>query len=121
MPRRKGSSRTRRANARRTTSQEGWGSAVALFGERPPRPEPQSMTEVRVEFHERLDELEQLAMLTADLAAAHSMICTTAAVTSGPMPSPGRRVILCLAIDYSLFNSCARLRAASRSNRSGKA
>src|SRR5688572_1213492 len=29
---------------------------------------------------------------------AHSMICTTAAVTSGPMPSPGSRVILCLAM-----------------------
>jgi phosphate transport system protein len=28
------------------------------------------MTEVRVEFHERLDELEQQALLTADLAAA---------------------------------------------------
>src|SRR5215211_5584987 len=28
----------------------------------------------------------------------HSMICTTAAVTSGPIPSPGSRVILCLAM-----------------------
>ena len=33
---------------------------------------------------------------------AHSMICTTAAVTSGPMPSPGRRVILCFAMNSPL-------------------
>src|SRR5258708_932310 len=37
----------------------------------------------------------------------HSMIDTTEAVTSGPMPSPGRRVILCLAIGIHPFNAGA--------------
>src|ERR1041384_6650514 len=40
---------------------------------------------------------------------AHSMIDTTAAVTSGPMPSPGRRVILCLAMEHP-FRPLPRLR-----------
>src|ERR1051325_3865539 len=39
---------------------------------------------------------------------AHSMMETTAAVTSGPMPSPGRSVILCLAIAVNPFQSLAR-------------
>src|ERR1041384_8029481 len=38
---------------------------------------------------------------------AHSMIETTAAVTSGPMPSPGRGGVLCLAIRTS-FQLLAR-------------
>src|SRR5258708_11158050 len=37
----------------------------------------------------------------------HSMIDTTEAVTSGPMPSPGSRVILCLAIGIHPFNAGA--------------
>src|SRR5207244_4595565 len=41
---------------------------------------------------------------------AHSMIETTAAVTSGPMPSPGRSVILCWAIGGGSFQPLARLR-----------
>src|SRR6266540_1122504 len=41
---------------------------------------------------------------------AHSMIETTAAVTSGPMPSPGRSVILCWAIGRGSFQPLARLR-----------
>src|SRR5258706_675135 len=40
---------------------------------------------------------------------AHSMIETTEAVTSGPIPSPGRRVILCLAMGGHPFNAGARL------------
>src|SRR5947208_1917958 len=41
---------------------------------------------------------------------AHSMIETTAAVTSGPMPSPGRSVILCWAIGGGSFQPLARVR-----------
>src|SRR6266571_4984776 len=41
---------------------------------------------------------------------AHSMIATTAAVTSGPMPSPGRSVILCWAIGRGSFQPLARVR-----------
>src|SRR5882724_8477425 len=40
---------------------------------------------------------------------AHSMIETTEAVTSGPIPSPGRRVILCLAMSEHPFHTCTRL------------
>src|SRR6185436_21055126 len=40
---------------------------------------------------------------------AHSMIDTTAAVTSGPMPSPGSSVILCLAMLVNPFRSPPRL------------
>src|SRR5437763_7878330 len=40
---------------------------------------------------------------------AHSMIATTDAVTSGPMPSPGSSVILCWAIDRGSFQPLARL------------
>src|SRR5437868_9361069 len=40
---------------------------------------------------------------------AHSMIETTDAVTSGPIPSPGRSVILCWAIGGSSFQTLARV------------
>src|ERR1051326_1456487 len=39
---------------------------------------------------------------------AHSMIETTEAVTSGPIPSPGRRVILCCAMLNNPFRPFAR-------------
>src|SRR5437588_5279657 len=39
---------------------------------------------------------------------AHSMIDTTDAVTSGPMPSPGRSVILCWTIRPDSFQPLAR-------------
>src|SRR5881392_2507586 len=40
---------------------------------------------------------------------AHSMIETTEALTSGPMPSPGRSVILCWAFGPGSFQPFARL------------